>query len=102
FKSPIPSRCVDASANGQAPGTRRDRFRRTGSDRANPGASTMTPKDTSEPSKTPPIRDLHNDEIDGVSGGAAPTTPGWIDPDPLPLQSPKSPGWIDPDYDPAR
>jgi hypothetical protein len=62
----------------------------------------MTTKTNSESGKTPAIRDLQNDEIDSVSGGASGKNPGWINPDSQPVQPPKSPGWIDPDSQPAR
>jgi hypothetical protein len=61
----------------------------------------MTAKDK-QTGKTPAIRELDKDEIDSVSGGARSSTPGWVDPDPDPVQSPKSPGWVDPDIDPRR
>jgi hypothetical protein len=61
----------------------------------------MTAKDK-QTGKTPGIRELDKDEIDSVSGGAAGRTPGWVEPDPEPVQSPKSPGWVDPDIDPRR
>jgi hypothetical protein len=77
----------------------------------------MSTKDKPEGSKTTAIRDLQDNEIDSTSGGAAIRTPGWVDPDPepvqrpkvnwvdpdgQPVQSPKTPGWIDPDPDPIR
>jgi hypothetical protein len=68
----------------------------------------MSAKDKPE-TKTPAIRELKEDEIDSVSGGAAIRTPGLIDPDGDHVRPPKSPGLhpkspslIDPDPDLVR
>ena len=62
----------------------------------------MTAKDKTEAGETPAIRDLQGDEIDSVSGGAGVKKPGWINPDPAPIQNPKSPDWTDPNPNPVR
>jgi hypothetical protein len=66
----------------------------------------MTPKDKTETGKIPAMRELRDDEIDSVSGGAGTASggkpPGWVDPDPQPVHDPKSPGWSDPDPAPRR
>jgi hypothetical protein len=62
----------------------------------------VSAKDKKEAGKTPAIRELKEDEIDSVSGGAAGRTTSWVEPDPQPVQSPKAPGWVDPDVEPKR
>ena len=66
----------------------------------------MTPKDKSETSKTPAIRELQEDEIDSVSGGIGSKPPTHVEQAPYVEQdhykAPTSPGYVDPDPTPRR